>query len=417
MATTLAAMLGQIGLAGGGVGYGYGAIGGIGVAVRRLGGITLPQGTNPVSDFIPVARIADMLLNPGADYEFNGQHRHYADIRLVYWCGGNPFHHHQDINRLNRAWQQPETIIVHEPWWTATAKRADIVLPATTPYEREDVSSAQGDSFLFHMEQLIAPVGEARNDYDIFSGLAQRMGVGEAFTEGRDSRQWLHHLYDQFRQEASADGIDVPEFEALCAQNWVELPITGSQYAVVPFAAFRENPDTAPLDTPSGRIEIFSETIDSFGYDDCPGHPTWLVPEEWLGSDLTEQFPLHLVSPQPGDKLHSQMECAIADIPGARPSAVEINIEDASKRGIKDGALVRVFNARGACQARAHVSSDIRPGVVAIATGAWYDPASDGTDVQGNPNLLTRDRGTSRLGQGSSAHTTLVEIELQTSKD
>lgn len=191
MVTTLAAMLGQIGLPGGGVGYGYGAIGGIGVAVRRLGGLTLPQGTNPISDFIPVARIADMLLNPGADYEFNGQHRHYADIRLLYWCGGNPFHHHQDINRLNRAWQQPETVIVHEPWWTATAKRADIVLPATTPYEREDIGRAQGDSFLFHMERLIPPVGEARNDYEIFTGLAQRMGVAEAFTEGRDSRQWL----------------------------------------------------------------------------------------------------------------------------------------------------------------------------------------------------------------------------------
>jgi biotin/methionine sulfoxide reductase len=242
------------------------------------------------------------------------------------------------------------------------------------------------------------------------------MGAGEAFTEGRNSTQWLHHLYDQFRQEAIVDGIDVPDFEQLCRQNWVELPIAGSQYSGVPFAAFRESPETAPLGTPSGRIEIFSETIDGFGYDDCPGHPTWLVPEEWLGSSLTEQFPLHLVSPQPGDKLHSQFECAIADIAGARPSTVEINFEDASQRGINDADLVRVFNARGACQARAHVSNDIRPGVVALPTGAWYDPASDGTDTQGNPNLLTRDRGTSRLGQGSSAHTALVEIELWSSE-
>jgi biotin/methionine sulfoxide reductase len=245
----------------------------------------------------------------------------------------------------------------------------------------------------------------------MFADLAQRLGVGEAFTEGRDSSQWLRYLYDRFRQEANVEGIDVPEFEELCAQNWVELPIAGSQHVEVPFAAFRENPDAAPLGTPSGRIEIFSETIDSFGYDDCPGHPTWLAPEEWLGADLAEQFPLHLVSPQPGDKLHSQMECAIADIAGARPTAVEINIKDASDRGITDSDLVRVFNDRGACQARAHISNDIRPGVVALPTGAWYDPASDGTDTQGNPNLLTRDRGTSRLGQGSSAHTTLVEIE------
>ena len=410
MAATLAAMLGQIGLAGGGIGYGYGAIGGVGVAVKRLKGLTFPQGQNPVSNFIPVARIADMLLNPGATYEFNGQKRHYPDIRLIYWCGGNPFHHHQDLNRLDQAWKKPETIIVHEPWWTATAKRADIVFPATTSYEREDIGRAQGDSYLFHMPQLIPPVGDARDDYDIFSELANRMGVGDAFTEGRDAKGWLHHMYEEFRKEASAEGIDVPSYDELCERNWVDLPIRGIRFAEVPFTAFRENPDAAPLGTPSGRIEIFSETIDSFGYDDCPGHPVWLAPDEWLGASLAKQFPLHLVSPQPGDKLHSQMECAIADLPGARPMPILMNSADAQQRDIKEGDLVRVFNARGTCQARARVTDEIRPGVVALSTGAWLDTDADGTDTQGNPNILTRDLGTSRLGQGCSAHTTLVEI-------
>ncbi len=410
MAATLAAMLGQIGLPGGGIGYGYGAIGGVGGAVKRLGSPTLPQGENPVSDFIPVARLADLLLNPGAPYEFNGQKRHYADIRLVYWCGGNPFHHHQDLNRLNTAWKQPETIIVHEPWWTATAKRADIVFPATTPYEREDISLAQGDSYLFHMPALISPIAEARNDYEIFSELARRMGVGDSFTEGRNTETWLRHLYDQFRQETIAEGIEIPDFDQLRTQNYVELPIARAEFAEVPFAAFRENPEIAPLGTPSGRIEIYSETIAGFGYDDCPGHPTWLAPDECLGSSLASQFPLHLVSPQPGDKLHSQMESAIADIPGARPMPISINTADAQQRDIKDGDLVRVFNARGACQARARVGIDIRQGVVALQTGAWHDLDPEGTDTQGNPNILTRDLGTSRLGQGCSAHTTLVEI-------
>ena len=139
MAAVLAAMLGQIGLPGGGVGYGYGAIGGIGIAMKRLKGLAVPQGENPVRDVIPVARVADMLLNPGAPYDFNGERRTYPDIRLVYWAGGNPFHHHQDLNRLDEAWSRPETIVVNEPWWTPTAKRADIVFPATTPYEREDI--------------------------------------------------------------------------------------------------------------------------------------------------------------------------------------------------------------------------------------------------------------------------------------
>ncbi len=411
MAATLAAMLGQIGLPGGGIGYGYGAIGAIGVPIKRLDGMTLPQGKNAISDFIPVARIADMLLEPGTPYEFNGQNRTYPDIRLIYWAGGNPFHHHQDLNRLNDAWQQPDTIIVNEPWWTATAKRADIVFPTTTPYEREDIGRAPSDSFLFNMPQLIEPVGDARDDYEIFSGLAERLGCAEVFTEGRTAEEWLRHLYDRFRQNVAADGIEVPGFDHLREKNWVELPIAGAEHASVPFAAFRDDPATAPLGTPSGKIEIFSETIDSFGYTDCLGHPSWIAPDDWLGSSHSKQFPLHLVSPQPGDKLHSQLEAALADMDGARPSLMAITHEDAQQRGIEDGSLVRVFNDRGACIARAQVTSDIRPHVIAIPTGAWFDPGSDGDDTQGNPNVLTRDIGTSRLGQGSSAHSTLVEVQ------
>jgi biotin/methionine sulfoxide reductase len=411
MAATLAAMLGQIGLPGGGIGYGYGAIGGVGVAVKRIDGPTFPQGDNPVRDFIPVARIADMLLNPGAPYDFNGEERRYPDIRLVYWCGGNPFHHHQDLNRLQRAFQRPETVIVHEPWWTATAQRADIVLPATTPYEREDIGRAKGDSYLFHMPRLIDPVGEARDDYEIFTGLARRMGCEQAFTEGRSAAEWQHHLYEEFRRLNREKGIDIPEFEQLRERNWIDLPVRGAEFARTPFADFRADPEANPLSTPSGRIEIFSATIAGFGYPECPGHPYWQPPDEWLGADLAARYPLHLVSPQPGDKLHSQMECALADLPGARPGAVEINPADAGERAIADGDLVRIFNDRGACRARAHLCDEIRRGVVSLPTGAWMDTDADGTDLQGNPNVLTRDLGTSRIGQGCSAHTTLVQVE------
>jgi biotin/methionine sulfoxide reductase len=411
MAATLAAMLGQIGLPGGGIGYGYGAIGGVGVAVKRIDGLVFPQGENPVQDFIPVARVADMLLNPGAAYDFNGQARRYPDIRLVYWCGGNPFHHHQDLNRLQRAFHQPETVIVHEPWWTATAQRADIVLPATTPYEREDIGRAMGDSYLFHMPRLIDPVGEARDDYEIFTELSRRLGREQAFTEGRSANEWLDHMYAEFRQQNLDQGIDIPELDELRERNWIDLPVRGAEFARIPFADFRADPEAAPLATPSGRIEIFSETIASFGYAECPGHPYWQAPDEWLGADLATRYPLHLMSPQPGDKLHSQMECAIADLPGERPAKIEINPADANARAIDDGDLVKVFNDRGACRARARLCDDIRQGVVSLPTGAWLSPDEDGTDSQGNPNILTRDLGTSRIGQGSSAHTALVQIE------
>ncbi|MEM9198010.1 MAG: molybdopterin-dependent oxidoreductase [Pseudomonadota bacterium] len=412
MAAALAAMLGQIGLPGGGVGYGYGAIGGIGHSVKALRGLTLPQGTNPVPDVIPVARVADMLLNPGAPFDFNGRRQPYPDIRLVYWCGGNPFHHHQDLHRLEEAWRRPETIIVHEPWWTATARRADIVFPATTPYEREDIGRTNLDPFLFHMPAMVPAQNDARDDYAIFTGLAERLGVVETFTEGRDAEGWLRHLYGEFRQKAAAEGVETPDFDGLRAANWVELPIEGPEHARIAFSEFRADPEAAPLPSPSGRIELYSETIAGFGYDDCPGHPVWMPPEEWLGAAGADA-PLHLTSPQPGDKLHSQLECALADLHQARPAALQIHPQDAAARGIAGGEIVRVHNARGALRARATVTEAIRPGVVALPTGAWFGegpPNPQGDDPNGNPNVLTRDVGTSRLGQGCSAHSTLVEV-------
>ncbi|MFC2967900.1 molybdopterin-dependent oxidoreductase [Acidimangrovimonas pyrenivorans] len=409
MSAVLAAMLGQIGLPGGGVGYGYGAIGGVGKSFKGLRGMTFSQGRNPVRTVIPVARIGDMLRNPGQPYDFNGRRGPYPDIRLIYWAGGNPFHHHQDLNALHAAWQGPETIIVHEPWWTPTAKRADIVFPATTPYEREDIGRSNLDDYLFHMPQLVPPQGEARDDYAIFAGLAERLGAGPAFTGGRSAADWIRSLYDDYRSLAAEQDVEVPDFETLKARNWVRLPIRAEGPNRTLFAPFRTDPEAAPLGTPSGRIEIFSDRIDGFGYDDCPGHPVWLPPREWLGA-ATEATPLHLVSPQPGDKLHSQLECALADVPGARPVTLAIHPADAAARGIGDGELVRVFNGRGACRARARVSDAIREGVVALPTGAWFGDPGGNLDPHGNPNVLTLDVGTSRLGQGCSAHTALVEV-------
>jgi biotin/methionine sulfoxide reductase len=118
----LAAMLGQIGLPGGGFGHGYGSSGDVGNP-RRLSAPRLPQGANGIDSYIPVARIADMLLHPGAAYDYDGQRRRYPDVKLVYWSGGNPFHHHQDLARLREAFARPQTVVVHDPFWTATAAR------------------------------------------------------------------------------------------------------------------------------------------------------------------------------------------------------------------------------------------------------------------------------------------------------
>ena len=413
MAATLASMLGQIGLAGGGIGYGYGAFGRTGRPVKRVSGLTFPQGTNPIRDFIPVSRITEMLERPGEEFEYDGNCHTYPDARLIYWCGGNPFHHHQDLNRMIQAWQKPETIIVNESWWNAMARHSDIVLPATTSLERNDIGRSPEDAFIFPMQQAIPPVGEARSDYDIFAGIAQRMGVGESFTEGRSEDDWLRHLYGEFREQiCRREGIEIPEFDDFWSRGEVELPTEDNDR--IHLSEFRDDPVKHPLKTPSGKIEIFSETIDNFGYDDCPGHATWLEPSEWLGAERAERFPIHMISNQPATRLHSQHDpgavSRASKIQGREP--VMVHPDDAASRGINEGDVVRVFNDRGECLAGVCLSDGIRPGVINLSTGAWYDPESPGgLDRHGNPNVLTQDKGTSSLAQGPTAHTALVQIE------
>jgi biotin/methionine sulfoxide reductase len=416
MAVTLAAMLGQIGLPGGGFGQGYGSMGYMGRPPLRVGPPALPQGTNAVHAFIPVARVADMLLQPGEPYDFDGERFTYPEIRLVYWCGGNPFHHHQHLGRLRRAFHRPETIVVHEPFWTPMARHADVVLPATMTLERNDIGGSPHDTYLIAMRQAVEPYAQARNDYDIFADLAAALGVGQRFTAGRDETAWLRHLYDSWRVKVGdRGGAPLPPFGEFWAAGFLEVP--EAEIDLVLLEAFRASPERAPLQTPSGRIEIFSDTIDRFGYKDCPGHPAWLEPAEWLGSPLTARYPLHLIANNPATRLHSQLDMGAfsqsAKVQGREP--IRIHPADADRRSIRSGDVVRVFNDRGSCLAGAVVTDAVRPGVVQLATGAWYDPSDpadpDAMCVHGNPNVLTFDRGTSRLAQGCSGQHSLVQVE------
>ncbi len=414
-AATLAAMLGQLGLPGGGYIYGYGSIATIGKPSVSVAVPAFSQLRNSIETFIPVARIADMLLNPGVQYDYDGQKLTYADIRLVYWAGGNPFHHHQDINRLREAFARPDTVIVHESGWTASARHADIVLPATVTIEREDIGGTQNDNLLIAMKKLVEPLGEARDDYRIFADLASRLGKEAAFTEGRGVADWLRVLYERTRETLREKTGSAPTFEEFWERGEIELPTRPQNGG--PLNRFREDPEGAPLKTPSGKIEIYSKTVAGFGYEDCPGHPVWLPPVDGAGSQRMKTFPLVIVSNQPATRLHSQLDYGAfsqeSKIRGREP--MRINPQDATARGIADGDIVRLFNDRGACLAGARVSEDVAPGVVQLSTGAWYDPDEPGADnplcVHGNPNVLTRDAGTSKLSQGCTGQITLVEVE------
>lgn len=414
-AITLAAMLGQIGLPGGGVAFGYAASNSIGLERRKLSYKALPQGVNPIKSFIPVARITDMLMYPGTAFDYNGQGHTYPDIRLIYWAGGNPFHHHQDLTRLKRAWRKPDTVIVHEWCWNALAKHADIVLPCTVALERGDLAMTPRDPYIVSMEQVVPPTGLARNDFDILAGISRQMGVEAEFTEGRDSEDWQRWIYEHSRQSAAEAGVELPAYDALKENGWHKVEVPETPFDMM--AEFRRDPVDNPLATPSGKIEICSQTIAGFGYDDCPAHPTWMEPAEWLGG-APKFYPLHLISNQPANKLHSQLDhgqVSRADkIKGREP--ILINPQNAASRGISNHDILRVFNDRGACLATAILSDDVRNDVVQMSTGAWLDAVDqeNGTLLcrHGNPNVLTRDIGTSRLAQGPTAHSCLVDIEI-----
>ena len=405
----VAALLGQIGLPGGGFGHGYASTNYIGHAPMALPLPRFSAGPNPEKAFIPVARIADMLLHPGESYDYDGRRLTYPDIRLVYWAGGNPFHHHQDLKRLRAAFGRPDTVVVHDSMWTSTARHADLVLPATLTVERDDFGASVGESVLFPMPALVAPHGQARDDYTILDELADRMGFSAAFGQGRKPLEWLAQLYSDWTDRAERRGFALPSW----AEFWsaaAPLPVPTRPQDQVMVADFRADPVASPLRTPSGRIQLQSDEIDGFGYADCPGIPTWFEPADWAGR---VDFPLHLIANQPKTRLHSQLDVGgysqSSKIQGREP--IRLHPQDAAARGIAAGDLVRVRNARGWCLAGAVLSDDVSAGVVQLSTGAWYDPDEDGNCLHGNPNVLTTDVGTSSLGQGTTGQHAMVEVE------
>jgi len=264
------------------------------------------------------------------------------------------------------------------------------------------------------MHRLAEPNGLARDDYDIFADLSARLGTREAFTEGRSSREWLRHLYAKTQAALRERGLDAPDFDGFWERGELILPQQDDDGGIL--RAFRNDPAGKPLPTPSGKVQISSPVVAGFGYADCPGHPAWLAPED----APTPAHPLFLVANQPASRLHSQLDFGAHSVSQKREGreVCSLHPRDAAERGIAEGDVVRLFNARGACLAAARLTEDIRPGVVQLPTGAWYDPQDADAQrplcVHGNPNVLTRDVGTSSLAQGCSGQLTAVQVERYT---
>ena len=414
MGITLAAMLGQIGTAAGGFGFGYSSVNSTGDSYDKIPWQSLPQGVNPIKDFIPVARVTDMLEKPGDEFLYDGKKLTYPDIKLIYWAGGNPFHHHQDLNRLVKAWQKPNTIIVNEIWWNPQALHADIIFPANTALERNDLMLNPRDPTIVANKSAMKSFENSKTDFEIFSGLAKKLGFLESFTDNKSEMDWIKFIWDKsskaYKKTYKESDLSLPSFEEFWEKGYFEVP--APRIEKIMFDKFRRDPSRFPLQTPSGKIEISSDTISSFQLPDCHSHPYWFEPYEWLGN--VDEYPLHLISNQPTHRLHSQLDNAEMSqknkIHGKEP--VMINSKDASDRDIKNGDIVLLYNARGKVLAGAKISDNIMQGVVVLSTGAWFDPDYDlNIERHGNPNVLTKDVGTSSLGQGPTCHTTLVELK------
>ena len=313
---------------------------------------------------------------------------------------------------MRRAFQRPETVIVNDINWTATARHADIVLPVAASLERRDFGGGQTDNILVPMPKAVEPPGEARVEFEIYRDLAVRMGSAARFTQGRDEEEWLQKLWQDTCDVASVQGVRLPEWADFMDGDIVELPDPSPRQVFL--SDFRADPRAHPRATPSGKIELFSQNLASFALPECPGHATWNAPRDW---QHRADYPLALLSGQPGTRLHSQFDngsqSTSAKIKGREP--ILIHPDDAAARGIADGDIVEVFNGRGRCLAGARVTDDIVAGVVFLWTGAWYDPDFDAPqdrDRHGNPNTLTHDQRTSTFSQGPASHSAQVELRL-----
>lgn len=400
-----AAMVGKIGKPGQGVGFSWHYGGGGMVQSNAIMPVGLSQGRNPVTTRCPASRISEMLLNPGGKYTRDGSTHSYPDVRLIYNAGNNFLSHQQNTNELIRALnRQVPTIICQDPWWCASARFADIVLPATSELERNDISSGgtYSNDKIYAMRQVIQPYGQSLDDLEIFSRLAGLMGVGYQFTEGKSIMQILTESFQAAQPTLS--------FQHFWREGVARLPVPQEMRGWVRHGDFYRDPEQHPLHTRSGKIELYCAQIDSFKLPDCPPMPKYLEPAEFLGNAKPGQ--VHVVSPHPWNRVHSQM--AQADVRFEQNvqgrQHVLINPQDAAALDIRDGDLVELSNARGTLIAGAAITARIMQGVVSLEEGNWIQLDSRGRCNSGSINMITSSIAASALSQASSANTCLATL-------
>lgn len=398
----LACMTGNLGIPGGGWG------GGEGGRSLGLGTGDLPAGPNPVKARIPVFLWTDAIVRGTEMTAEDGVQGGPlpSNIKFIFNLASNTLvNQHADVNRTIRILEDEklvECIVVSDQFMTPSARFADVLLPADHSLERDDLGFPwSGEKYVVFGNKVVDPPSECRHEYWWFNRVAEKLGIGDKFSEGKTREDWLKQIVDRAKESN-------PAFP-----SWEELARTGlyreEPEAYVAFEKEIRDPAGHPFRTPSGKIEIFSKVLYDMNKPDITGVPKYIPAWEGPEDPLTKKYPLQCIGPHYKRRTHSVFD-ENAWMEEAEPQVMWISPQDAEARGIKDGTRVRVFNDRGALIIPARVTKRVRPGVVAIPQGAWYTPGKDGVCRRGCINVLTSQRPTP-LAHGNAQHTILVEVQ------
>ena len=414
---TLAALTGNIGIPGGGTGGREGYY----WPVTQW----FPDGDNPVTTTISCYSWVDAIDHGEEMTELKdgvrGRERLQTGIKFLLNYGSNMSgSQHGNINKT-RAVLDDETkcefIVTVDNQFTATARMSDLILPDCTTSERWDLipSEYTGDmAYLIMGEKAIEPIFESKPAYEMCTEIAKRMGIEEEFTEGRDLEGWARWMQEQ----TVAEHPDFPSFDELREQGVYRY--YNPDGLTVALKDFRDDPDANPLDTPSGKIEIFSKQLWDMAKtwefpDALPGDKITALPEHvdtWEGAleaRKNEKYPLQCIGHHFKGRTHSTYGNLTLNRE-AHHQRAWINTLDAKDRGIENNDMVRIHNDRGTIQLPAMVTPRIMPGVVSVPQGAWLNIDADGVDHGGAVNMLTSQHKTP-YAKGNGQHTVLVEVE------
>lgn len=333
-------------------------------------------------------------------------------IKMIWAVASNAIiNQHANINRtidLVKDTSKLEFFVVQDNFLTVTAQFADLILPVCTQFETWGFEDGwkYGEELILQPQILDTP-WETKSDYAICAAIAEKLGIKEEYTEGRDEKQWIRVLMDKYRELRFPELPSLEEFEEKNLGVY-SRPVTKPKVA---FQNFRKDPQKYPLKTKSGKIEIFAEDLFNRNLpNEVPAIPKYI--QEWespFGKE-SETFPLQVIGAHYMPRVHSTM--ANVDWNNeAFPQRVFINPLDAKERGLTNGDEVKIYNQRGVVILPCRITKRILPGVINIPQGAWWKVNKDGHDIGGSVNTLTSERWTPYCF-GNAQHTIMAEVKI-----